>query len=54
MEWDFCQSDCPSEEPEILCIDDPMFPKLHWEVDYSYANYTTDYEPNPLMPSREV
>ncbi len=37
VKWDHCLLDCPREEPEVVCLDEPVFPRF---PDLAALNYT--------------
>ena len=53
MEWDECLPDCPSQAPEYVCQEDPIFPQLVYGGGPN-KNYTTDYDPDAAMVTSEV
>jgi len=55
LEWDFCLEDCPSEPPEVVCQDVPVFPSLVGDREDSLnVNYTTLYDPEVTDVVREL
>ena len=45
LDWGECLPDCPSEEAEIVCQDEPRFPAFVTDTKSILRNATTDYEP---------
>ena len=53
LEWDECLDDCPREEPEVICVDDPPYPILvNWTG--LEVNFTTDFDPEDFNLFFEV
>jgi hypothetical protein len=47
VRWGFCQDYCPTEKPEVACLEDPTFPDyVRPEGEGTFVNFTTDFKPN--------
>ena len=51
--WGDCLPDCPLEEPEVACMEDPIFPPYS-EEGTNQANFTTTFVPNTNQIVAEV
>ena len=51
-EWDECLPDCPQEEVESVCIQEPEFPAFGDGI--TSMNYTTPYVKGSGIPLQEV
>ena len=55
-EWGDCLPNCPYEEPEVVCLNDPEFPDLAYGDEFGDTrakNYSTDYIPNNREVTKE-
>ena len=52
LEWGNCMPDCPRDDVEPVCLEEPMRPAFGDNV--LSVNYTTDYEFGMTKPTAEV
>lgn len=57
VEWDLCLDDCPYEEPEVVCLEDPEFPHLiisNGRTTPLEVNFTTSYSRGQDLVTAEL
>ncbi len=56
-EWDLCLDDCPHESPEVVCDQDPTFPKeiiITGRIPPKEVNFTTSYTRGAGLITKEL
>ena len=57
IEWDECLPDCPQEEADPVCVDEPFLPRIVLEDDPDLnpnaVNFTTEFEADSVNPMLE-
>ena len=53
LEWGDCLDDCPSEIPNVVCLDEPIFPDFA-DGSNNAVNYTANYTRGSGVVTYEV